>query len=700
MRINTNIASLNAQTNAANTNKSLTSSLEKLSSGLAINKAADDASGMAIADKLRTQASSIGQGISNANSGSALIQIADKALGEQSSILDTVKTKLIQASTSTTSSEGREAIRKDISKLLEQFDNISQQTTYNGINLLNEKGADFSFQVGEKATDSISVTLERGVNTDSLGNAATIDANATADLKVTGQAGVHSVAIEADGDTSALTVKATAGGHVVVNASNLEEGMTTAADSDMSFSVDATKVESISLKGSAAAASVTIKTDDAAMQIILDAMVTTNTGVGTLTRVGEGNYTFAATAANTLATLTFAASADDGLDLNKLKFSGVATGAVDSTGGTADTVTSGAEVLSFETVEEVTITKTGGDKDLGIAAANTAGYATLSALTFGSDTAAKDMTYTTAVQLESGTTSLQIDPKNDRTDDLSVVDPTIAINTATVGALKDTDADFTVNSTEVKSIKMQATGAQGEMVLQTSNADLQDKLEVIANTNVNLTANDDGTFTFKATATSVEAAIDFGSEAVDISDLRFTGVQQSNTATSVETVYIETTEAVTVTNNKPSTDTPLTIDGSDGTTADAATAAAGTHVDLLGAETSKAVVSEKLNALTELEENGLTADKANQMMEVIDNALNQLNAVRSDFGSTQNQLEVATRSMMVTQVNIKAAESVIRDVDYAAESASFNKQNIIAQAGTYAMSQANAMAQNVQKLLQ
>ena len=90
MRINTNIASMNAQNNSSQTNMSLQSSLEKLSSGLRINKASDDSSGMAIADKLRTQASSIGQGISNATSGNALIQIADKAMAEQSNILDIV----------------------------------------------------------------------------------------------------------------------------------------------------------------------------------------------------------------------------------------------------------------------------------------------------------------------------------------------------------------------------------------------------------------------------------------------------------------------------------------------------------------------------------------------------------------------------------------------------------------------------------
>ncbi|MBL0687239.1 MAG: flagellin B, partial [Sulfurospirillum sp.] len=78
----------------------------------------------------------------------------------------------------------------------------------------------------------------------------------------------------------------------------------------------------------------------------------------------------------------------------------------------------------------------------------------------------------------------------------------------------------------------------------------------------------------------------------------------------------------------------------------------------------------------------------------------QLNTTRSDLGSAQNQLIVTVNNISVTQVNIKAAESNIRDVDFAAESASFSKYNILAQSGSYAMSQANAVQQNVLKLLQ
>jgi flagellin len=184
MRINTNVQSLNAQESATQTNNNLRSSLEKLSSGLRINKASDDASGLAIADKLRTQASSIGQSIANGNSAVSLTQIADKAMAEQSNILDIVKQKLIQASTATTSAEGRTAIGKDINKLLTQLDNIASQTNYNGIQLLQKNATSTDsagaqvFQMGEKSGNTIKLGSGVTANTHGLQGMSALKASA------------------------------------------------------------------------------------------------------------------------------------------------------------------------------------------------------------------------------------------------------------------------------------------------------------------------------------------------------------------------------------------------------------------------------------------------------------------------------------------------------------------------------------------
>ncbi len=181
MRINTNVSSLTAQESTTATNARIKSNLEKLSSGLKINKASDDASGLAIADKLRTQATSINQGVDNGNSAVALLQIADKSMAEQSNILDTVKAKLIQANTATTSADGRQSIAKDVKKLLEQLDNIAKQTNYNGNTLLQKShdsgdaSAELKFQVGETNGDMISMG-EVQSNTSGLGLADVVTA--------------------------------------------------------------------------------------------------------------------------------------------------------------------------------------------------------------------------------------------------------------------------------------------------------------------------------------------------------------------------------------------------------------------------------------------------------------------------------------------------------------------------------------------
>ena len=180
MRINTNVSSLVAQEANKNTSTNIASSLEKLSTGLRINKASDDASGLSIADKLRTQASGLNQAVANGNSAVTLTQIADKAMAEQSNILDVVKQKLIQASTATTSADGIDAIGKDISKLLEQLDNIATQTTYNGTALLQASvtdsgaGAALTFQMGTLAADTISTTSGVQSNTAGLNGMAAL----------------------------------------------------------------------------------------------------------------------------------------------------------------------------------------------------------------------------------------------------------------------------------------------------------------------------------------------------------------------------------------------------------------------------------------------------------------------------------------------------------------------------------------------
>ena len=158
-RINTNVAAMNAHTAALSNNRNLDSSLSKLSSGLRINSAADDASGMAIADSLRSQASSLGQAIANANDGISIIQTADKAMDEQTKILDTIKTKATQAAQDGQTTDSRKALQADITRLMEELDNIAGTTSFNGQQLLSGQFTNKEFQIGAYSNQSVKASI-------------------------------------------------------------------------------------------------------------------------------------------------------------------------------------------------------------------------------------------------------------------------------------------------------------------------------------------------------------------------------------------------------------------------------------------------------------------------------------------------------------------------------------------------------------
>ncbi|MDY5556244.1 flagellin B [Helicobacter sp.] len=158
-QVNTNINALNAHAQSTFTQTSLSSSLQKLSSGLRINSAKDDASGMAIADNLRSQANTLGQAIRNTNDGMAIIQIADKAMDEQVKILDTIKTKATQAAQDGQTETTRKAIQADINRLVESLDNIAATTSYNGLSLLAGGFTNKEFQVGAYSNQTIRASI-------------------------------------------------------------------------------------------------------------------------------------------------------------------------------------------------------------------------------------------------------------------------------------------------------------------------------------------------------------------------------------------------------------------------------------------------------------------------------------------------------------------------------------------------------------
>ncbi len=171
LRVNTNVASLNAQRNLGAVNGRLQKNFSRLATGLRITNASDDAAGLAISERLRSQIKSLDQAKRNANDGISLAQTAEGALNEVSSILTRLRELGVQASNGTVSSADKETLDDEFQSLVNEVNRISQSTEFNNIKLLDGSSTSVAFQVGfgtSTSIDQLSVSLSPALST-SLG---------------------------------------------------------------------------------------------------------------------------------------------------------------------------------------------------------------------------------------------------------------------------------------------------------------------------------------------------------------------------------------------------------------------------------------------------------------------------------------------------------------------------------------------------
>ncbi len=209
LTVNTNVLSLNAQRNLANSESVLGQALERLGSGLRINSAKDDAAGLAIAERLTTQIRGLNQAVRNANDGISLSQTTEGALGEVVNNLQRIRELAVQSANGTNSADDRAALDAEVQQRLAEIDRIANQTTFNGLNVLDGTLGTATFQVGSEVGDTIDLDLTTSARTGDLGaiaqatGAAAVDANAIGTNEVT----INSVAVQGSagfvGDTTA-----------------------------------------------------------------------------------------------------------------------------------------------------------------------------------------------------------------------------------------------------------------------------------------------------------------------------------------------------------------------------------------------------------------------------------------------------------------------------------------------------------------
>ena len=205
---------MDAHRNSVQTNLGLDKSLTALSSGLRINKAADDASGLAIANKLRQQSEGLGQAINNANDGIGVAQTADGALSEYSKIIDTIRTKAIQAASDGQTLDTRKKIQADIDRLTEEAQNIASTTSFNGQTLLNGAYENKSFHIGAYSGETVKLSIG-DTQTDAIGKFAldqTSNGFGASTAGSTKAGGVLSaVVVNSDGSTARVVASADLG---------------------------------------------------------------------------------------------------------------------------------------------------------------------------------------------------------------------------------------------------------------------------------------------------------------------------------------------------------------------------------------------------------------------------------------------------------------------------------------------------------
>lgn len=199
MTINTNVASLNAQRNLTTSQSSLATSLQRLSSGLRINSAKDDAAGLAISERMNAQVRGLNQAARNANDGISLAQTAEGALGEIGNNLQRIRELAVQSRNATNSTEDRAALQKEVAQLKSEIDRVANQTSFNGTKLLDGTFQSQVFQIGANQGETIGISNIVDANIAALGSWN----------KVTTEATVTGAAVTA-GDVDGLTINGVA----------------------------------------------------------------------------------------------------------------------------------------------------------------------------------------------------------------------------------------------------------------------------------------------------------------------------------------------------------------------------------------------------------------------------------------------------------------------------------------------------------
>ncbi|EEP9120418.1 flagellin A [Campylobacter coli] len=571
-RINTNVAALNAKANADLNSKSLDASLSRLSSGLRINSAADDASGMAIADSLRSQANTLGQAISNGNDALGILQTADKAMDEQLKILDTIKTKATQAAQDGQSLKTRTMLQADINRLMEELDNIANTTSFNGKQLLSGNFINQEFQIGASSNQTVKATI-----------------GATQSSKI------------------GLT--------------RFETGGRISSSGEVQFTLK-------NYNG----------IDDFQFQKVV---ISTSVGTGLGALADEINKNADKTGVRATFTVETRgmAAVRAGTTSDTFAINGVTIGKVAYEDGDAN----GALVSAINSVKDTT----------GVEASIDANGQLLLTSREGR-----------GIKIEGSIGGG------------AFINKDMMENYGRLSLVKNDGKDISISGTNLSSAGFGANN----FISQASVSLRESKGQIDANIADAMGFGSVNKGVMLASVSSVTAYMSAAGSGFSA------GSGYSVGSGKGYSTVLTTTNPITISAASQLSKVYNVSAGSGFSSGSTLSQFATMKTTAFGVKDETAGVT--------------TLKGAMAVMDIAETAITNLDQIRADIGSVQNQVTSTINNITVTQVNVKAAESQIRDVDFAAESANYSKANILAQSGSYAMAQANSVQQNVLRLLQ
>ncbi|KAJ9731350.1 flagellin A [Campylobacter jejuni] len=573
-RINTNIGALNAHANSVVNSNELDKSLSRLSSGLRINSAADDASGMAIADSLRSQAATLGQAINNGNDAIGILQTADKAMDEQLKILDTIKTKATQAAQDGQSLKTRTMLQADINRLMEELDNIANTTSFNGKQLLSGNFTNQEFQIGASSNQTIKATI-----------------GATQSSKI----GVTRFETGAQSFTSGVV------GLTIKNYNGIED-----------FKFD---------------------------NVVISTSV--GTGLGALAEEINKSADKTGVRATYDVKTTGVYAIKEGTTSQDFAINGVTIGKIEYKDGDGN----GSLISAINAVKDTTGVQASKDENGKLVLTSADG---------------RGIKITGDIGVGSGILANQKE------------------NYGRLSLVKNDGRDINISGTNLSAIGMGRT----DMISQSS-VSLRESKGQISAANADAMGFNSYKGGGKLVLSSAVSSISAFMSAQGSGFSRGSGFSVG----SGKNLSVGLSQGIQIISSAASMSNTYVVSSGSGFSS--------------GSGNSQFAALKTTAANTTDETAGVTTLKgAMAVMDIAETAITNLDQIRADIGSVQNQLQVTINNITVTQVNVKAAESTIRDVDFASESANFSKYNILAQSGSYAMSQANAVQQNVLKLLQ